>query len=151
MDAVFRAAIVYLFLLLIFRIAGERTLASLTTFDFVLLLIIAEATQQGLIGDDFSVTKALLLVTTLIGLDVGLSLLKDRSRLLHKMIEGVPMVIVEDGRLLADRMQRARIGIDDVLQAARELQGLERLDQIKYAVLERTGEISIIPRAQKGA
>ena len=149
MDAVFRAAIIYLFLLLIFRVAGERTLASLTTFDFVLLLIIAEATQQGLIGDDFSVTKALLLVSTLIGLDVALSLLKDRSRLLHKIIEGVPLVIVEDGRVLADRMQRARIGIDDVLQAARELQGLERLDQIKYAVLERTGEISIIPRTQK--
>jgi uncharacterized membrane protein YcaP (DUF421 family) len=151
MDAVFRAAAVYLFLLLVFRIAGERTLASLTTFDFVLLLIIAEATQQGLVGDDFSITKALLLVTTLIGLDVAFSLLKDRSRLLHKLIEGVPLVIVEDGRVLADRMQRARIGIDDVLQAARELQGLESLDQIKYAVLERTGEISIIPRTQKSA
>ncbi len=65
MDAVFRAAVLYGFLLVIFRIAGERTLASLTTFDFVLLLIIAEVTQQGLVGDDFSVTKALLLVATL--------------------------------------------------------------------------------------
>ncbi|HEX9787043.1 MAG TPA: hypothetical protein VGB09_03410, partial [Candidatus Binatia bacterium] len=85
MDAILRAAVIYSFLLVIFRIAGERTLASLTTFDFVLLLIIAEATQQGLIGDDFSVTKALLLVTTLIGLDVGFSIVKDRSRLFHKI------------------------------------------------------------------
>jgi len=106
MDAVLRAAVIYGFLLVIFRIAGERTLASLTTFDFVLLLIIAEATQQGLIGDDFSVTKALLLVTTLVGIDVGLSLLKDRSRLLHKLIEGVPLVLVADGTVLADRMHR---------------------------------------------
>lgn len=134
------------FLLIIFRIAGERTLASLTTFDFVLLLIIAEATQQGLIGDDFSVTKALLLITTLVGIDVGLSLLKDRSRLLHKLIEGVPLVLVADGKVLADRMQRARVDEEDVLQAARERQGVESMDQIKYAVLERTGEISIIPK-----
>ena len=146
MDAVLRAAVIYGFLLVIFRIAGERTLASLTTFDFVLLLIIAEATQQGLIGDDFSVTKALLLVTTLVGIDVGLSLLKDRSRLLHKLIEGVPLVLVADGKVLADRMQRARVDEDDVLQAARERQGVESMDQIKYAVLERTGEISIVPK-----
>jgi uncharacterized membrane protein YcaP (DUF421 family) len=146
MDAVLRAAVIYCFLLVIFRIAGERTLASLTTFDFVLLLIIAEATQQGLIGDDFSVTKALLLITTLIGLDVGLSLLKERSRLLHKLIEGVPLVLVENGKVLGDRMRQARIDEEDVLQAARERQGLESMDQIKYAVLERTGEISIIPK-----
>lgn len=146
MDAVLRAAVIYGFLLIIFRIAGERTLASLTTFDFVLLLIIAEATQQGLIGDDFSVTKALLLITTLVGIDVGLSLLKDRSRLLHKLIEGVPLVLVADGKVLADRMQRARVDEQDVLQAARERQGVESMDQVKYAVLERTGEISIIPK-----
>jgi uncharacterized membrane protein YcaP (DUF421 family) len=147
MDAVFRAAVIYIFLLIIFRIAGERTMASMTTFDFVLLLIIAEATQQGLIGDDFSITKTMLVILTLVGIDIGFSLLKDRSRLFHKMIEGVPLVIVEDGRMLDDRMRWARIDAEDVLQAARERQGLERMDQIKYAVLERTGEISIIPKA----
>ena len=148
MDAVIRAAVIYLFLLIIFRIAGERTMASMTTFDFVLLLIIAEATQQGLIGDDFSITKAMLLILTLVGIDIGFSLLKDRSRLFHKMIEGVPLVVVEDGRMLDDRMRWARIDAEDVLQAARERQGLERMEQIKYAVLERTGEISIIPKTR---
>jgi uncharacterized membrane protein YcaP (DUF421 family) len=148
MDAVFRAAVIYVFLLIIFRIAGERTMASMTTFDFVLLLIIAEATQQGLIGDDFSMTKTMLVIVTLVGIDIGFSLLKDRSRLFHKMIEGVPLVIVENGRMLDDRMRWARIDAEDVLQAARERQGLERLEQIKYAVLERTGEISIIPKAR---
>ena len=148
MDAVFRAAVIYVFLLIIFRIAGERTMASMTTFDFVLLLIIAEATQQGLIGDDFSITKTMLVIATLVGIDIGFSLLKDRSRLFHKMIEGVPLVIVEDGRMLDDRMRWARIDAEDVLQAARERQGLERLEQIKFAVLERTGEISIIPKAR---
>src|SRR5688572_31267437 len=148
MDAVLRAAAVYIFLLVVFRIAGERTMASMTTFDFVLLLIIADLTQQALIGDDFSLTKMMLVIVTLIGIDIGISLLKDRSRLFHKVIEGVPLIIVEDGRVLDDRMRRARIDLEDVLQAARERQGLERVDQIKYAVLERTGEISIIPNTR---
>jgi uncharacterized membrane protein YcaP (DUF421 family) len=148
MDAILGAVSVYFFLLLIFRIAGERTLASITTFDFVLLLIIAEATQQGLTGDDFSLTKSFLLVTTLIGINIGLSLLKERFPSLDKWVEGVPLVIVEDGKPLEERMKRARVDESDVLVAARERQGLQRMDQIMYAVLERTGEISIIPKRQ---
>ncbi|MGH7852537.1 MAG: DUF421 domain-containing protein [Candidatus Binatia bacterium] len=148
MDAVLRAAVVYIFLLVVFRVAGERTMASMTTFDFVLLLIIAEATQQGLIGDDFSITKTILVIVTLVGMDIGFSLLKDCSRLFHKIIEGMPLVIVADGRMLDDRMRWARVDVEDVLQAARERQGLERMEQIKYAVLERTGEISIIPNTR---
>jgi uncharacterized membrane protein YcaP (DUF421 family) len=150
MDAVLRAAAIYGFLLIILRVAGERTMSSMTTFDFVLLLVIAEATQQGLIGDDFSVTKSLLVITTLVGLDVGISFLKERSQLLHKVVEGVPLVIVEDGKPLTDRMKRARVDESDILQAARAHQGLARMDEIRFAVLERTGEISIIPkRAEK--
>jgi uncharacterized membrane protein YcaP (DUF421 family) len=146
MDAILRAAAVYFFLLVIFRIAGERTLTNMTTFDFVLLLIIAEATQQGLIGNDFSVTKVILVVTTLVGIDIALSILKDKFPLLDKWVEGVPLVIVEDGKPLMERMQRARVDEQDVLMAARVHQGVQRMDQIRYAVLERTGEISIIPK-----
>jgi uncharacterized membrane protein YcaP (DUF421 family) len=146
MDAVLRAVAIYVFLLVVLRIAGERTLSSMTNFDFVLLLIIAEATQQALIGEDYSVTKALLVITTLIGLDIGISVLKDRWTFLHNLIEGLPLIIVQDGQPLADRMRRARVDESDVLQAAREHQGLERMDQIKIAVLERTGDISIIPK-----
>ena len=149
MDAVFRAAAIYFFLLVIFRIAGARTLAQMTTFDFVLLLIVAEATQQGLIGDDFSLTQAMLVIVTLIGIDIGLSLLKENLPLLDKWIDGTPLIIVQDGQPLQQRMKGARVDESDVLAAARELQGLERMDQIKFAVLERTGEISIIPK--KGA
>lgn len=146
MDAVFRAAAIYFFLLVIFRIAGARTLAQMTTFDFVLLLIVAEATQQALIGDDFSLTQAMLVIVTLIGIDIGLSLLKEKLPLLDKWIEGTPLIIVQDGKPLQERMKGARVDESDVLAAARELQGLERMDQIKFAVLERTGEISIIPK-----
>lgn len=146
MDSVLRATAMYVFLLVLFRIAGKRSLAQITTFDFVLLLIISEATQQGLLGDDFSLINAFVIILTLLGLDIGLSLLKQRSPTIDKWIDDVPLVIVEDGRPIKDRLDKARVDESDVLTAARELQGLERMDQIKYAVLERSGGISIIPK-----
>ena len=127
-------------------IGGQRSLAQITTFDFVLLLIIGEATQNALLGQDFSVTNAMLVIITLVTLDIGLSLLKRRSKRIDKWLDDVPLVIVEDGMPLKERMDKARVDIDDVLSAARHLQGIERLDQIRYAVLERSGGISIIPK-----
>ena len=146
MDSVLRAAAIYAILLIIFRISGKRSLAQITTFDFVLLLIIGEATQQALLGNDFSLTNAFVVILTLVGLDIGLSLIKQRSQTLERWVDDVPLVIVEDGRPLKERMDKARIDETDVLTAARELQGLERMDQIKYAVLERSGGVSIIPK-----
>lgn len=146
MDSVIRGTVVYLVLLVLFRIAGKRSLGEATPFDFVLLLIISEAVQQAMIGDDNSMVNALLLVTTLIGLNVLISLIKQRSRRVEKVLEGVPLVIVENGRALHDRMQKVRVDEADVLEAARELQGLHRLDQIRYAVLEAGGAITIIPK-----
>lgn len=151
MDAVLRALVVYVLLLVIFRIGGKRTLGQTTTFDFVLLLIIAETTQQALLGDDFSVTNAFLLIIVLVGLDVALSLLKRRWPTLDRLIEGVPLVIVEHGKPIKERMAKARVDEEDVLSAARELQGLKRMDQIEYAVLERNGGITVIPKQGEGS
>lgn len=145
MDSVLRGAAIYFFLMVIFRLSGKRALSQVTTFDFVLLLIISETTQQGLLGDDFSITNACLLITTLVGLDVGLSLLKRTWPRLDRVIEGVPLVILENGRPIRAYMEKARVDEEDILHAARELQGLERMDQIKYAILERNGGITIIP------
>lgn len=149
MDSVLRAASIYIALLVIMRLAGKRSLAQITTFDFVLLLIIGEATQQALLGQDNSVANALIVVVTLVTLDIGLSLLKQRSKTVDKILDDVPLVIVENGVALKDRMKKTRVDEEDVLSAARHLQGLERLDQIQYAVLERSGGISIVPK--KGA
>ncbi len=145
MDAVLRASAIYFILLLLFRLTGKRSLGQLTTFDFVLLLVIAEATQQGLLGNDFSLTNAFLVILTLIGIDTGLSLFERRSGTVDKLVNGVPLVIVEDGEPLEDRMSKARVSADDILQMARQTQGIERMEQIKYAVLERSGGISVIP------
>lgn len=146
MDAVLRTATIYLFLLVLFRLAGKRTLGEVTPFEFVLLLIIGEATQQDLLGDDFSVTNALLVVTTFIVIDIALGLFKQRSHWLERAVEGTPVVVFADGEPIRDRMNRARIDEADILEAARVKQGLESLQQVKFAVLERSGGISIIPR-----
>lgn len=150
MDAVLRATVVYFFLLLVFRIAGRRMLSETTTFDLVLLLIVAEATQQGLLGNDSSITNAFLVIITLIGMEIALTALKHRSAGIEKWIDGVPSIIIEDGRPLKDRMEKARVDEQDILSAARTGYGLERMDQIKYAVLERNGSISIIPKQSSG-
>ncbi|BDP42250.1 DUF421 domain-containing protein [Deinococcus aetherius] len=150
MDAVLRGAVIYLFLTVIFRVAGKRALSQITTFDLVLLLIISETTQQALLGEDFSVTAALLLILTLVGLDIAFALWKGRSARLDRLIDSVPVLLVENGQPLKDRMDRAQVDEDDVLSSARKSQGLERLDQIKYAILERDGSISVIPQDPGG-
>ena len=146
MDSVVRAAAVYLVLLLLFRLVGKRTLADTGVFDFVLLLIVSEAIQQALIDGDNSMTNAFLIVMTLLALNVGFSLLKQRSPLVDRLVDDVPLVILADGRPLKELMNKARVDEKDILQAARQQEGLERLDQIKYAVLERSGGITIIPK-----
>lgn len=146
MDTVLRGFATYVFLLLIFRIAGKRTLSEITTFDFVLALVIAETTQQALLADDYSLFNAFVLIVTLLGIDVLLSVLKQRSVRLAQLFEGVPVVIVENGKLLRDRMDKSRVDEEDIMSAAREAHGLERLEQVKYAVLERSGRISIVPK-----
>ncbi|MBX3300653.1 MAG: DUF421 domain-containing protein [Nitrospira sp.] len=146
MDPVVRSAFIYLALLVFLRLAGRRTLMQMTSFDFVLLLIIGEATQNALLQNDSSITNALLVILTLISLDIAFSYVKQRVPIVARWMDGLPMIIVRDGRPLKDLMIKARVSEVDVLTAARESQGLERMEQIKCAVLETTGSISIIPR-----
>lgn len=145
MESVLRALFIYSVLMVLFRLTGKRSLGQITTFDFVLLLIISEAIQNGMVGTSYSITNALVLVVTLVTVDVALSLVKRRSRRLEQFLDGTPIVIVENGRPLRDRMDKERVDESDVLSAARQ-EGLERMSQIKYAVLERNGQISIIRR-----
>ena len=151
MDSVIRGVAVYVFLLVIFRFAGKRTLSETTTFDLVLLLIISEATQQAMIDNDNSITNAVLLIVTLIGLDILVSAVAHRFKRVEKLLDNVPLVIVHDGKPLRDRMNKSRIADGDVMHAARETQGLERMEQIKFAVLERSGGITIIPKESESS
>ena len=146
MGSILRGFCVYMVLLLVFRIAGKRTLNETTTFDFVLLLIISESIQQAMIDNDNSMTNAFLLVLTLVGLNIGLSVWKQAFRRMDKLVEGLPVVLVADGKIHHERMDKERVDEEDILAAAREAHGLERMDQVKHAVLETAGRISVVPK-----
>lgn len=145
MSSVLRGAAVFGVLLLLFRLSGKRSLAQITTFDAVLLLIISEAVQQALIDGDESMTNAFLLVVTLLALDVLMSVLSIRFKKVDRAINGGPLVLVEEGKFLEDRMKRVRVSADDILEQARGLRGIQSVDQIRYAILERSGGITVIP------
>jgi uncharacterized membrane protein YcaP (DUF421 family) len=146
MDVILRTLAIYLFLLVLFRLAGKRALSELSTLDFILLLIVSEATQNALIGDDHSLVTGMTVILTLVLMDLGLSVVKSRSATIEKIVEGTPLLLVEHGRVLHGPMRRSLVTEDDVLQSARLTHGLERLDQIRFAVLESSGGISIVPR-----
>jgi uncharacterized membrane protein YcaP (DUF421 family) len=148
MDSILRGLIVYMALLILFRIVGRRTLAEMTNFDLVLLLIISEAIQNAMIGNDYSITNGILVILSLLGLDILLSTAKLRFPSFERWMDGLPLVLVDNGRPLKDLMRRARIDEQDILSSAR-CRGLENMDQIKYAVLETNGGISIIPQKDR--
>lgn len=146
METLFRAALVYLFLTLLFRLAGKRTLSQVTPFDLVLLLIISETVQQAMIAEDNSMTNAALLVLTLIGIDIVLSWFKQRWTWLDRVMDDRPLIIVQDGKPIEDRMKRERVSEGEVMASARHTQGVRRMEDIAYAVLETDGKISIIQK-----
>ena len=146
METVVRAVAIYFFLLILLRVAGKRALSEMNTFDLILALIISEAVSNAIQGEDHSLVNGFVAATTLIFLDVIMSLAKGRSKTLERWLDGLPVVIVHEGRPLRDRMRKLRVDDDDVLEAARLEQGIARMEEIALAVLERGGKISVLPR-----
>ena len=97
-------------------------------------------------GEDYSLTACFIMVTTLVGIDLIFSLIKKYSTWFDRIGDGAPLIVVDHGKYLKNRMDKGRVQEDDILEAARSKHGLEKLEQIKYAVLERDGSISIIPK-----
>jgi uncharacterized membrane protein YcaP (DUF421 family) len=149
MDTIVKTIIVYIVLLILMRLSGRRTLAQITTFDFILLLVIGGTTQRALLGQDYSVTNALLVVITLILTNVILSLIERDFPTFARLVNGAPLIVVEQGQMLDQRLRRARLTQQDIMAAARRTHGIERVDDIKYAILEASGNISIIPRVRR--
>ncbi len=146
MELVIRGVFMYLFLMLVVRVMGKRTMAQASTFDFVLLLTISQVTQQALLGMDYSLTGAIILIVVFVAVNVVFTVLKQRSRFFSKLIESTPLILVENGTMLPVRMKNSQVDEEDIMLAARSTQGLEKLEDIKYAVLEKDGTISIIPK-----
>lgn len=146
MDIVLRAAFLYAFVILLMRVMGRRELSSLTPFDLILLIVLGDSIQQGLTQDDYSVTGAVLAISTIATLQVFTSYLSFRSRKARKLFEGDPIVLVERGEIVQKNMRRERMTEEDVAEEARQ-QDVSSLDQIEWAILEANGSISFIKKS----
>ncbi|UFN50044.1 DUF421 domain-containing protein [Roseomonas sp. OT10] len=145
-ETVLRAALTWAGLMVLLRLSGRRTLGEMSPADFVVLLIIGDMVQQGLLGDDASLTSGFVVVTTLLLLTVLYATAKARWPGLTRPMEGVPTVLVREGVPDLGRLRRSRVALDDVLEAARQ-NGIAELGGVRWAILETSGRISIIPRA----
>lgn len=145
MEMILRAVAIYLILLVVFKIAGRRALLQMTSFDLILLLIISEATQQALLGNDFSVTGAMLTIVTLVVIDMLFGVLKKYIHGAESVLDGSPVILVSHGELQNDKLKKVDVSCDDILVSARQNHGITELKEIKYAILEHNGHISIIP------
>src|SRR5689334_4775498 len=145
MDLVVRAIFMFAFVYALTRVIGRRELSSLSPFDLILLIILGDAIQQGLTQDDYSVTGAVIVVATFAALQVGISYASYRWRRLRPLLQGEPIVIVQDGRLIDKNLKRERLSEEDVAEAARGQQ-IGSIDNVAWAVLETTGKITFIEK-----
>jgi uncharacterized membrane protein YcaP (DUF421 family) len=145
MDLVLRACVIFVFLLVLTRIIGRRELSTLAPFDLILLIIVGDAVQQGLTQDDYSLTGAMIAVGTIAVLQVVVSFTSFRLPPIRNLLEGHPIVIVQDGKPIEKNMRRERLTVEELMEEARQQQ-VASLDDIQWAVLEPSGNISFIPK-----
>jgi uncharacterized membrane protein YcaP (DUF421 family) len=143
MDIVFRAAALYVFVFIVMRKLGRRQLSRLAPFDLVLLIVLGDAIQQGLTQNDNSVTGAIIAVSTIAILQFATSYLSFRVPRLERILEGEPIVIVQDGKPIERNLRRERLTIGDLAEEARQQQ-IASIENVKWAVLESNGAISFI-------
>jgi uncharacterized membrane protein YcaP (DUF421 family) len=147
MSAVLRAAYGYLFLVFIVRVVGRRPGKQMTPFEFVLIFFIGGLMLTAMVGDDASVTNAIAQIMTVAVLHSAIAWMRTKSDRFARLVDGTPLVLLEKGAAREDALRNAHIAYDDLMAAARD-QGLKGLNAVDYAVLERNGEISIIPKQQ---
>lgn len=145
MDLVLRAIVIFAFVFLLTRVIGRRELGSTEPFDLILLVVLGDLIQQGVTQSDNSLTGAMLVISTLALLTVGVSFLSLRVTRLRPILDGDPLVLVEDGKPNAPNLRRQRLQLAEVLSEAR-LQQVTSLSDIQWAILESSGQISIIPK-----
>jgi uncharacterized membrane protein YcaP (DUF421 family) len=146
MDIVIRAVVMFLFVWLVTRAVGRRELSTLQPFDLILLIVIGDLIQQGVTQNDFSVTGGMLAVGTVAAMTVLFSWLAFRFPRVQPVLEGDPVILVERGRTIDRNLQMNRITMEELAAQAR-LQQIAHLDDIDWAVLETSGNISFIPKS----
>ena len=144
METVLRIAFIYFFLMVAIRVMGKRELSKMSAFELVLLMLIPELFSQGALREDFSMTNATIATATLLSLVFLTSVVSHISGRAHDVINGTPTVLVRSGRYVPENMNRERIAPDELL-AEMHKAGYEKLEQIKWAILEDDGKIALIP------
>lgn len=143
-DIVLRTAVVYLVILLGLRLAGKREIGQMTVFDLVVLLLIANAVQNAMVGPDTSLSGGLLAAIVLLVINALVARLRLRWPALRRAVEGTPTVLVLRGEVFSHNLRRE--GLDqDTLEAALREHGVAELSDVEMAVLEIDGSISVVP------
>jgi uncharacterized membrane protein YcaP (DUF421 family) len=146
MDIVIRAAVAFFFVFFLTRVIGRRELSTLEPFDLILLVMMGDLVQQGVTQNDFSVTGLLLAASTVAVLTLFVSFLSFRFPLLRPVLDGEPIVLLEDGEPISQNLRRERLTLEELAAEGRK-QSIASLDQIQWAVLETGGTISFIKKS----
>ena len=146
-EFIARAVVVYIFLLAILRLTGKRQVGQLAPFDLVLLLVLSNAVQNSMNGGDNTVTGGVISAVTLISLNYLLGYITFRSKKMGRFIEGRPQVIIHNGHVYRDVMERERLTQDELDAAVRQA-GCASIDEVHFAILENNGQISVRARPQ---
>ena len=145
MDIAIRSAVIFFFIYVLMRIIGRRELSSLEPFDLILLVVLGDSVQQAVTQDDYSVTGAFIVVSTIALLQVFVSYLNFKVPRLRSVIDGEPIVIIQDGKVIEGNARRERLTLEDIAEAAR-MQQIASLEDVQWAVLETSGELSFIEK-----
>ncbi|OEZ01626.1 MULTISPECIES: YetF domain-containing protein [Stenotrophomonas] len=144
-EFILRAVVVYVVVLGMVRLSGKRALGQITPFDVLLIVLLGNAVQNALLGKDTSLGGGLLLAATLILLNYGVGWLSTRSRRVERLVEGEPVLIARDGKVLESVLRRELVTLQD-LDAAMRQQGCTHISEVSMALLEINGHITIVPR-----
>ena len=145
MDIVLSAVLAFGFIFFLTRVVGRRELSSLEPFDLIMLIVLGDLVQQGVTQSDYSVTGLVLAAGTIALMQVGVSYVNFRFKPLRSVLEGEPIVLIEDGRVLERNVRRERLTRQELEEQAR-LNQIVSLDDVRWAVLETSGQISFIPK-----
>lgn len=149
-ELILRGGVVYLFLLILLRITGKRQVGQLAPFDLVLLLVLSNAVQNSMNGGDNSLVGGLISAATLVGLNLLVGLATWRSKRLEALVEGRPQILIHNGKLFEDVAAKARLTHHE-LHAALRRGGCACVDEVHSAILENSGEISVVPKKNQAS
>lgn len=144
-EMIIRALLIFIFLHVLFRIMGKKQLGEMNPLDFVLLLIVSESVSGGLVGEEHSVTGAVLAATTLIGVSFVLEKVISKSPKLEELVEGKTQYIIKKGKVLESVLKSENINMNDLKSALRH-QNISSISEVEYAMLETNGDITVIKK-----